>query len=358
MTETPEATILFGGDIHAGEGTAHVDEAIRRVAAGADLVVVNLESPLTEPGTPLGGKDLCLRSSPANLQVLRDLSVDVACLANNHMCDWGSEGLEATRKLLAGVGIACVGAGANRSEAERPAVLERCGLRIAIAAFGAEEIDTVAAGDGTFGCAAVERERLHRVAAALRDQADVAVMVLHWGYTNYHYPLPEHVELGRSLLDAGATLVVGHHPHVIQGYERRGRGAVLYSLGNLVFAQYVRGGKPSVLSRENRTGVLAEVRVAARSVASIRFVHTWQADLRGDVRMLDPGRAVRRDRFIARLCGPLERLDYAGFFRRYALRRIVWRALRWLNPARWRSLSPAYLGGVKVALRRIVGTRR
>ncbi|HUS96563.1 MAG TPA: CapA family protein [Hyphomicrobiaceae bacterium] len=125
MPAQPKVELLFVGDIYGGYKVAHVSKGIRDIAAKADLVSINVESPLTDHDTPFRDKTIYLKNSPATLTVLRELSTDIACLANNHACDWGGKGLADTRRLLAENSIAAVGAGRDLGEAEAPVIVER-----------------------------------------------------------------------------------------------------------------------------------------------------------------------------------------------------------------------------------------
>ena len=96
-----EVRLLFAGDVYAGDSDLHVAAEVQHLARQADLVIANLESPLTDDGEPLAVNKTLLRSSPKNIRVLRELSTDIACLANNHICDWDRRGLARTLDILA-----------------------------------------------------------------------------------------------------------------------------------------------------------------------------------------------------------------------------------------------------------------
>ena len=125
MPDGPEVSLLLAGDVHLGAGRFELDDDLRALAGSADLVSFNLETPLTDAAAPGGEKAVHLKSEPAALQRLRDLSVDVVTLANNHICDWGRQGLVQTLELLGGHGIAAVGAGIGKAEAEASVVVSR-----------------------------------------------------------------------------------------------------------------------------------------------------------------------------------------------------------------------------------------
>ncbi len=348
-----EVSILFAGDIYAGETIPNVSPAIRALASEVDLVSVNLEGPLTDRGEPFGEKPAHLRSTTRAIEVLRALSTDVACLANNHITDWGPEGLSDTLAALSGGRITAVGAGQNRAHAETPAIMERGGLSIGLLAYGAADIETVAAGEHSFGCAIIDESRMCDAVMSLRASVDVVVVQLHWGGTNYHFPFPEQLPVARSLVEAGAALVVGHHPHVIQGFERYGDGVIFYSLGNLVFKPYLRHGHSVFLSRENRASILAIVRVGRQGVGEVAFRHT-RLDRQGTLGLVEGRPADRRDRLLHRLSKPLPREDYAAVFRRYCLRRMLRRGSRWLHPRAWRNVHPEQVSAAWSAVQRII----
>jgi poly-gamma-glutamate capsule biosynthesis protein CapA/YwtB (metallophosphatase superfamily) len=352
-----KVTLVAFGDVYLGEHTMRIDDSVRRVTAAADVVVVNLESPLSTSGTARGNKSVYLRSDPANVSILERLSATVACLANNHICDYGEEALAETLGVLSDRGIRATGAGHDLAEAEAPVILDVNGLRLGILAGGSREIQTVAAGKDHCGAAVIDGDRMVERIRRLKAETDVVVVAVHWGYTNYHRPLPRDVALGRRLIDAGAALVLGHHPHVVQGVLRYGGGAIVFSMGNFIFDTYTRGGRPVRLSRENRLSVGVVARLEAGGIGALDFVHLEQAIDPPAVRVLGGRTARRRERMLRRLGRHLGGEAYPRYFKRYVVCRMLWRALRWLHPAQWRSIHRGYLGGLRVAARLIFSRR-
>lgn len=233
----------------------HVSEALR----GADLAFVNLESPLSEGGAP-APKDFVFRGPPEAAQGLAQAGIDIVSLANNHALDYGLRGLEETRAALETARVAYAGAGDNEAAARSPVIIERNGLRLAFLAYvntprdsvsGFDVSQTAATGDGP-GVAWATPEAVATDVAAATSQADVVIVSLHTG-SEYQEPLSDlQVALAHAAIDAGARLVLGHHPHVLQGIERYGEGLIIYSLGNFVFdfdqLDYAQPGLPSTLS--------------------------------------------------------------------------------------------------------------
>ncbi len=201
----------------------------------ADVSMVNLESPVTLRGKPVP-KPFNFRAHPRIVRALIDAGVGIVNLANNHIFDYGARGLFDTILYLDSLGLQHVGAGRNASEAYRPVIRAVRGRRIGfLGYYGGGE-----APGATGKSAGVARRDLGRIVDDIqklreRDSVSFVVVNLHWGTELADHPDPDQVEFAHGLVDAGADLVVGHHPHVLQGIERYGNGVIAYSLGNLLF---------------------------------------------------------------------------------------------------------------------------
>jgi poly-gamma-glutamate capsule biosynthesis protein CapA/YwtB (metallophosphatase superfamily) len=213
--------------------------------AAADITVGNLESTLSDAGAPTQGGD----SFHAPQEVRRDLRLagfDAIGLANNHAGDYGEQALVDTVGLLRAGGLATFGAGRDLAEAREPVVVERHGVRFGFTGFNAIG-ETPEAAPGRPGALSVsmpprtgplDRRELDRVLVDVRRlqrRADVVVVLPHWGTQYTHRPEPIQHQVARSLVRAGADLVVGGHPHWVQGAEQVGDSLVVHSLGNFVF---------------------------------------------------------------------------------------------------------------------------
>lgn len=337
------------GDIHGGENPPQLSDELRSLLAGADVVIVNQESPLSGRGQPQGGKGIYLRSSPGSVSLLREMNATVAALANNHICDWSDGALEETLEILDEAGIRSTGAAFSAEEASRPVIVQVQGVSLGVLAYADPTIQLPPTVEQRCRVADLDEARAIEAVKSLRSQVECVIVCLHWGLTNYHYPSPQHVRLGRALIDAGATLVLGHHPHVVQGVERYGKGLIAYSLGNFAFVPYVRGGRTMPLSRENRSGLAMTIRLGREGVLSVEEHHTLQDGRSALVERLGGSKASRRSRLLRRLSRPLGRQDYAAFYRRYVLWRFAGRLLRWLHPRQWLSINRDYLRGVRAA---------
>ena len=226
--------------------------AVRDELAAADLTIGNLETAIGTDGVP-APKAYVFLAPPASAQTLQGAGFDVVSLANNHSLDWGEAALNETFASLDAAGIVYVGAGNNDAAAHAPVVLERNGLRLAFLAYvdvpverGGFVTESWTAGADSAGVAWAEPARIAQDVAAIRPTVDHVIILLHSGYEGQDTPNAEQRAAADAALRAGATLVLGAHPHVLQGVEQRGGQLIAWSLGNFVFDGFA--GTPSVNS--------------------------------------------------------------------------------------------------------------
>lgn len=228
--------ISLGSSVRAGLAAAGLETPFSSAAplfAGFDITIANLE------GAAARGHDGKRDSRPGlaaktdDLRLLAEAGIDVVTLANNHVMDEGRQGLEAATDALERFGVAHVGAGFDRPQAERTLCRERGGKRIAFIAACDHAIHW-ARGDKA-GIAPLGWRRVARRVREAHRANDVVIVLLHADYEFAECPSPARIARSRALIDEGATLVIQHHPHVWQGIERHGDGLIAYSLGNFVF---------------------------------------------------------------------------------------------------------------------------
>ena len=212
---------------------------VRDLVTSADLAFCNLENPASFLGRPYPGKpaDVTFRAAPGALFSLAWAGFDVVSLANNHMNDYGPAAIRETLDYLDLLGIARAGAGFDEASARAPAVLEVRGSRVAFLAYAEGIWRVLPAASERPGVALADPSRLASDIASLRKTArpDYVVVSVHWGEEHERHPRQTQRDFGRAAIDAGADLVLGHHPHVLQSLERYGEGLIVYSLGNFVF---------------------------------------------------------------------------------------------------------------------------
>ena len=286
--------VILVGDVLLGRGVNPAGDPLGAVAgwlASADLTVGNLEGFITADGgggTPAGGgpgEPIYLPMPATAVATLRRAGFDLVGLANNHSLDGGEAGLRETVARLEAGGLAAVGLVGHD-----PLIREVRGVRLAFLAFNA--IPPAPVQPLTLEPQFWDAAGAVAAVAAARAQADAVIVLLHWGYEDEPRPDPAQVRMGQSLLAAGADLVVGHHPHVVQPVVADGGGVVAYSLGNFVFDQPHEG-----------LALLAEF-----DGAGLRGVQLLPVQAGVRPRLLSPAEA---EPLLARVLPPPRRLGFA-----------------------------------------------
>ena len=278
-------TIAFAGDIlfdpvytaglkatSRGVAGSYDEKTLERMR-GEDVFIVNNEFTYTRGGKR-SGKTYAFRTDPRYAAMLQEMGVDLVTLANNHTWDFGEQGFLDTLSTLEETGIPYIGGGRNLAEAARPKVFEAGGMKIAI--LNATEIErthvwTKAAAEespGVFRC--FDPAPLLEAVKAAGAENDFVITVLHWGIEGQSRPDRRQQELANSLKDAGADLIVGGHPHVLQSLGFADHVPVAYSMGNFLFHSGVYD-----------TGILeAEFDPAEKALRTLRFVPVQSRDCR------------------------------------------------------------------------------
>lgn len=265
-------TLLFGGDIYlsdhvlsaydkAGGITGVLDEQYRTVISSSDLFMANEEFPFSDRGTAASDKEYTFRLPTNRVSVMKEIGPDIVSLANNHSMDYGAEALLDTRDTLDGAGILHVGAGADLEEAKALKVMEVKGKQIGfLAASRVIPESGWTAGRNHPGLlttydATILLEEIKKA----REVCDYLVVYVHWGIEKNEQPEEYQRTLGKQYIDAGADIVVGSHPHVLQGIEYYKGKPIVYSLGNFVFGSTIP--KTTLLKVELSLGTEEEPRL-------------------------------------------------------------------------------------------------
>lgn len=249
-TVTP-VTMAFTGDIYLShyvlerydaEGIHGViSEYLLTEMKEADITMVNQEFPFSTRGTMEEDKQYTFRVDPDYISSFTDMGIDLVTIANNHTLDYGMEALEDTFETLDRAGILYVGGGTTKERAMQPAYIEAGGRKIGFLAASRVIPDPMwnienrqpgifCTYDGTALNAAIEEAK---------TRCDYVVVYVHWGVERENEPQEYQRTLARQYIDAGADLVIGSHPHVLQGIEFYNGKPVVYSLGNFIFNQEI-----------------------------------------------------------------------------------------------------------------------
>jgi poly-gamma-glutamate synthesis protein (capsule biosynthesis protein) len=240
--------LIFTGDVMLSRGVrrqilASHDPALpfRKMApmlAASDIAFVNLESPFSDQG-PYHEGGMVFHAAPDTIAGLKLAGITIASTANNHSRDCASHGVGFTVAWLREHGIEPVGSGESEAATHKGIVLVRHGVRFGFLGYTYDQsngnwkdIDPrVALADPKIVC---------RDVAEIRKRADVVIVSMHHGIEYTLKPTAAQVAFAHAAIDAGATLVIGHHPHVVQPSESYRGGLIFYSLGNFIFDQYQR----------------------------------------------------------------------------------------------------------------------
>ncbi|HHY39268.1 MAG TPA: hypothetical protein GX507_10130 [Clostridia bacterium] len=248
------------GKLMETEGDDYPFTDVAPFFADSSLVVANLESPIGTTGRPIPNKMIWFRAKPSAASALKRAGIDVVCLANNHILDYDTENLLETMDLLDRAGIKYFGAGRNLEEARRPLIVERNGIRIGFlgySEFARPGLYWSKAYPRSFdatptspGCAPLNEVFLEEDIRKTRDLCDFLVVMIHWGAEDTNIPKPFIVDqrkVAALALKCGADVVLGTHPHALQGFEVMGKGLCAYSLGNFIMDQRREIQKESVI---------------------------------------------------------------------------------------------------------------
>ncbi len=242
-----EAVLAFAGDVMFSEQylAAYDRNGIQALASeqmlaemrDADLFMLNEEFPFSLRGEPMEDKQYTFRTDPKYVSILQDLGTDLVTVANNHALDFGQDAFCDTLDTLKQAGITCVGGGYHIAEASAPAVCTVNGQTFAI--FAATRVspsyDWYATDSQPGMFQTYDPTKLNAAIAEAEETYDHTIVFVHWGIEHVEYPEDYQRALAKGYIDAGADLIIGCHPHILQGFEYYRDVPVIYSLGNYLF---------------------------------------------------------------------------------------------------------------------------
>lgn len=283
-------TVGFAGDILFDDEYAIMASLLRRGTSlenaisepllakmqDVDIMMVNNEFPYTDRGTPTEDKTYTFRADTSAAGYLDDMGADIVSLANNHIYDFGETGLLDTLSTLEEKGIPYVGAGRNLEEASAPVYFISGDMKIAIvAATQIERLDNPDTKGATENTAGVFRcwnpAKLYEVVAEAKASSDFVIVYIHWGTENVAEPDWAQLDQAPKLAEAGADLIIGDHPHCLQGIQYFGNVPVIYSLGNFLF------------NSKTLDTCMVQVDISAAGIERFQFIPAIQKDCRTDL---------------------------------------------------------------------------
>lgn len=273
---TPTTSISMVGDIFMdGSVKSYIDknggdypwEMVKEYFQNDDVTIGNLETSITTKDTKWPEKTYNFRGDPKNLKFMKEAGVDVVALGNNHSLDYGYEGFLDTLNHLDKSEIKRVGGGKNKKEAIEGIILDKNDIKIGILSFSrvvpsvdwyatSKRPGIVGAYDGHI------KDVLERV-REIKEEVDILVLSIHWGVEGSTTPRKEEIALAKKLIDGGVDIIMGHHPHVLQGIEIYNGKPIFYSLGNFIF-----GSKDGLTSNT----MIAQVSLTGKNIDSIQII--------------------------------------------------------------------------------------
>jgi len=294
-TTTAEPVVINAvGDIMlAGSGSSlfrrtgydYPFAATAAVLRQGDIVIGNLESPIAIAGEEFTGKRFRFKSSPAAAAALQKAGFTHLSLANNHILDFGPGGLQETVATLDRLGIAHAGAGPDLESARRESTITVKGVTIAFLAYSLTYPAEFYAGNDRPGTAPGYENYYRADIARAKKSADYVIVSFHWGTECAAFPKDYQKNTAHGAIDAGADVVLGHHPHVLQGIEYYKSGVVFYSLGNFAFASRSRNADRSMIARITLENGISAVEVIPLNVlySEVRFQPRLLTGAGGDI---------------------------------------------------------------------------
>lgn len=267
--ELVNTTLAFGGDTmlmtaalanYEAKGTdGIIDPKFQQLFQTADIAMLNEEFPFSNRGTAMADKEYTFRINPAYVNWYTGMGLDVVSLANNHALDFGKDALMDTFSTLDKAGIKYVGAGGSKDRAKETQIIEKNKKKFGF--LSASRVIPVTSwnideGQPGLFCTYDPSQLVTEITKA-KEVCDYVVVYVHWGVEYQSKPADYQVNMAKQYIDAGADLVLGAHPHVLQGFEFYKGKAIVYSMGNFVFTKNIEStmALKVVVTPDNQTQI-------------------------------------------------------------------------------------------------------
>jgi poly-gamma-glutamate capsule biosynthesis protein CapA/YwtB (metallophosphatase superfamily) len=267
----PLFSMLFVGDVMLDRGIRETVETkyggdylkmfdfIKTSIARSDVSILNLEGPASDKGSDKYNL-YSFRMDPDVLKVLRTVGFNVISFTNNHVGDWGRDAFNDTIDRAGHKDFTVIGAGLDYNSAKKPIILEKSGIKVGFLGFSDVGPNSMESSEETSGILLLSDPNLESIIKEAKKDINHLVVVVHWGEEYRTDPTERQIEFGRRLVDWGVTVVVGHHPHVIEPTEKYKNGFIAYSLGNFIFDQH--------FSKETMEGEILEITLNKNGIES------------------------------------------------------------------------------------------
>jgi poly-gamma-glutamate synthesis protein (capsule biosynthesis protein) len=246
-------------------------EKVKDILQKADLAFGNLENPLTNytkstpaksPTSIKAKKNFIFKSEPKqSAKIIKEAGFDILSLANNHMMDYCAQGLEDTILALKKEKIEFVGAGENFDKAVLPEIIDIKGIRVGFFASSLIRYSHFCATKDNPGINCFNEVFLIKAIESLKNKVGLIVVSLHWGKEGNYFPEEYQKKIARKLIEAGTDIIIGHHPHRIQGIEIYQGKVIAYSLGNFMFCGKSKNLESAILKIEVEEKKISDIKI-------------------------------------------------------------------------------------------------
>lgn len=224
------------------EGLSYPYKQVEKCFLKKDIVLGNLENPIYEGNNAVcKNSNLIFKAKNANAAKLKEVGFTILNLANNHTMDYKEAGLVNTMQVLHNNGISYIGAGVNDNEAKKPLVIQTKGYKIGFLGYSMFSAQRSIYNKDKAAICRV-KDNINSEIKKAKSECDFLVVTVHWGNEFDFFPSDKQKKLAHEMIDSGADLLLGHHPHVLQGIEQYKDKYIFYSLGNFVFDKQIQKG--------------------------------------------------------------------------------------------------------------------
>lgn len=310
--------------IYHAKGPNYPFELVRDILTEHDILIGNLEGPLCLGGEVYPDR-LSVKAHPGYINGLKDAGFTALVLGNNHILDYREKAFFETISMLDAHGIQRCGAGRDLAEANMPVITEKEGISVGIVSRCDVTIESPFYASLNFrGVAPLNFLQLEGDIRALRSKVDTVIVVLHWGAEDWVYPTPDQIVKAHLIIDMGADLVIGHHPHVLQGIEKYKNGYIAYSMGNFLFSDLdwrwanesgeIKRARLGMSRTRKQTGILS-IDVTKEGIAEVRMI---PCRIGRDLRVAAIENTPFSDLRMKALSLPIQMKGYPFFWKHYS----------------------------------------
>jgi len=344
--------LLFTGDIYQGNELFILSATLKKIFSEADLIIGNQEGPITKCDKYIDNK-IVLKNSPRCIDSLINSGINYLTLANNHIMDYGVDGLNETQSLLKKNSIEYFGAGNTIIESSRPLIIKYGSIKLVFLFYCDENTGSKSASSINPGVNPFELDAVLKSIQYYNKFGFLIFIVVHWGFCDYNFPPYYIYEASEKLINAGATSIIGHHSHLLQGirYTNNG-GFIAYSLGNFYFAPFEHRGKLYITKGKNSKGGIISVDINKNKIVNLRLLNTFQ-----DGNTVNYDSTKKTETYFIRLSKPLSNsfiFNYKYYWKIVVINRIIKRILYWMNPIKWSEIDINAIDGLKLMIKNIL----